>query len=233
VNSDIKPGDMWRVGSQWGLPCWLVDPGIGTPTRLYDETLVVIDVSDEFKLYNSNVVHVKYLTSSGIRFCYGNHIMECCDLVKRQSTWIPPRMPAPLLQELYWPDPWKVTVICIMLNCTQRKQVEPMIDDFFKRWPSAKDYIEAYEQEATRKVIVDMLRPLGFYNRRALRIYKFSGDLLSKGLDDIRKLYGVGEYAASCYEMLFLGLFGDTPPNDHALCDYWFFYQEYAKRDQE
>ena len=135
-------------------------------------------------------------------------------------------MPVPLLQELYWPDPWKVTVICIMLNCTQRKQVEPMIETFFARYPDAESYIKAYEWELSRNDVIELLRPLGFYNRRALRLYRFSEDYLSKGLSDIRKLHGVGEYAARCYEMLFLGQFGEAPPDDHALTDYWFFYKK-------
>lgn len=138
-------------------------------------------------------------------------------------------MPSPLLQELYWPDPWKVTVICIMLNCTQRKQVEPMIDAFFTRYPDAATFISAYEDESNRSDIVSLIRPLGFFNRRALRIYNFSKDLLSKGLSDIRTLHGVGEYAARCYEMLFLGEFGEEAPDDHALKHYWEWYQEHLK----
>lgn len=147
-----------------------------------------------------------------------------------QMTWIPPRMPAPLLQELYWPDPWRVTVICIMLNCTQRKQVEPMIDKFFARYPDAESYIKAYECDESRNDVIDLIRPLGFFNRRALRIYKFSADMVSKGLSDIRKLHGVGEYAARCYEMLFLGTFGEEAPEDHALKDYWRWYMETQKK---
>lgn len=100
-----------------------------------------------------------------------------------------------------------------------------MIDKFFARYPSAESYIKAYEWELSRNDIIDVLRPLGFYNRRARRLYQFSCDYLEKGLSDIRKLHGVGEYAARCYEMLFLGQFGEEPPQDHALTDYWRFYK--------
>jgi hypothetical protein len=231
MKGDVRLGDLWKVTERWGLPTWVDETGIAAPTSLETgETILITDILPELFLYTTNVTHVHFLTSRGVRSCYGNHIIENCRLMNRKTTWIPPRMPAPLLQELYWPDPWKVTVICIMLNCTQRKQVEPMIDDFFRWWPSAAEFIAAYEDENKRSLIIEMLRPLGFYNRRAQRIHKFSVDLLSKGLDDIRKLHGVGEYAARCYEMLFLGLFGEEAPDDHALTDYWNWYMETQKK---
>ena len=42
----------------------------------------------------------------------------------------------------------------------------------------------------------------------------------------LKKLPGVGKYAVACYEMLFLGKFGDSPPDDHALKDYYVWYME-------
>jgi len=138
-------------------------------------------------------------------------------------TWVPARMPEPLLQELYWPDAWKVLTICVFLNCTQRKQVEPMIDAFFEKFSSPHMYVEAYEKN--RLEIIEMIRPLGFFNRRSERLYKLS-IAISNSWNDVRDLPGVGEYAARVYEMLFLGKFGDTPPNDHATADYYWFYKE-------
>lgn len=137
--------------------------------------------------------------------------------------WVPPRMPKPLLQEFYWPDSWKVAVVCLFLNCTQRKQVEPVVDRFFARYKDAEAYVKAYEWEESKADIVDLIRSLGFGNRRAERIYKFSCDFMTKGDKDPRGCHGVGEYASACFEMLFLGKFGDAPPNDHALKDYWVF----------
>ena len=222
--SDVQAGDIWKVYGQWGLPIWTSAPGFGVPNYLDDgETILVTSVLPEFLLCKTYVAHVHFLTSRGVRSCYRNHITENCRLMNRKTAWIPPRMPAPLLQELYYPDVWKVTVICIMLNCTQRKQVEPMIDSFFTKYPSAEAYIKAYESEDTKNEIIQVLRPLGFFNRRALRLYKFSKDLLSKGLFDFRSLHGVGKYANSCYEMLFLGKFEEEAPDDHALKDYHAF----------
>jgi methyl-CpG-binding domain protein 4 len=108
----------------------------------------------------------------------------------------------PLLQEYFLPDAWKVFVICMMLNCTQRKQVEKIIFNFFENYPNAETFIAGYESDKDQ--IIEQIRCLGFYNRRADRIYRFSKDLLAKGLSDPTSLFGVGKYATACYEMMFL-----------------------------
>lgn len=133
----------------------------------------------------------------------------------------PPRMPEPLLQEFYHPDAWKVFVICMMLNCTQRKQVETVVDEFFERWPDAESLVRAKDDD-----VAEVIKSLGFKNRRTKRLIKFSHDFLSMHWTDPRELHGVGEYAARVYEMLFLGKFGDTPPDDHAAKNYWEWYMK-------
>lgn len=145
--------------------------------------------------------------------------------------WVPPRMPAPLLQELFWPDVWKVSVVCLFLNCTQRKQVETIIDAFFERYPSADAYIRTYE--SSKQDIVDLIRPLGFYNRRAERLYRFSVDFVSGGAGDPRGCFAIGKYATACYEMLFLGRFGEDPPEDHALQNYYHFVKSLGISDEQ
>ncbi|XP_010459983.1 PREDICTED: methyl-CpG-binding domain protein 4-like protein isoform X2 [Camelina sativa] len=39
------------------------------------------------------------------------------------KTWVPPRSPCNLLQEDHWHDPWRVLVICMLLNKTSGAQV--------------------------------------------------------------------------------------------------------------
>ncbi|WZZ65981.1 hypothetical protein YC2023_077351 [Brassica napus] len=34
------------------------------------------------------------------------------------NTWVPPRSPCNLLQEDHWHDPWRVLIICMLLNKT-------------------------------------------------------------------------------------------------------------------
>lgn len=217
-HSRIKQGDLWIVSKDFGLSFWLNDKFNVVPENLpKNEILGILSASEPSGLWG--VIHVSALCSRGIVNLYENHIFENCALIHR-ADWIPPRMPSPLLQELYWPDAWKVIVICIMLNCTQRTQVERMIETFFRQYPNAGEYIAAYECQNSNAALIDLLRPLGFCNRRSKQIYKFSCDYINKGLNNVRELYGVGEYAAKCYEMLFLGLFGDEP-KDHALKDYY------------
>ena len=77
------------------------------------------------------------------------------------NKWIPPKSPYDLLQERFWPNDWKILVVCLMLNQTSRKQVEPMIHDFFEKVPDAKSIISAEEDD-----LKILLKPLGLVNRR-------------------------------------------------------------------
>lgn len=138
--------------------------------------------------------------------------------MKRVSGWIPPKSPAGLLQERYWPDEWKILVCCILLNRTKRAQVEPILDQLFQAYPDAR-----VMSRAEFSHLSSVLKPLGFQNRRARTLQQFSDDFLNKLWDDPRELYGVGEYAARGWEMLCAGIVGDEPPQDHALTYYWEF----------
>ena len=44
----------------------------------------------------------------------------------------------PLLQEIYQPDGWKMLTCCMLLNLTNRKQVDGIRDELFKRYPTPK-----------------------------------------------------------------------------------------------
>ena len=79
--------------------------------------------------------------------------------------WTPPKSPFDLLQERYWPNDWKILIVCLMLNQTSRKQVEPMIERFFEKWPTALDAALADEDEMR-----EVIRCLGMYNRRVKTI---------------------------------------------------------------
>jgi adenine-specific DNA glycosylase len=98
--------------------------------------------------------------------------------------------PLNLLQERFREEPWKMVVLCIMLNQTHYKQVDRVRDNFFKEWPSPED--AAY---ADKDKMREILRPLGFYNRRTKSIMQFSKEYFTGGWTDIGELYGVGKYA--------------------------------------
>ena len=134
--------------------------------------------------------------------------------------WTPPKSPYDLLQERYWPDDWKILVVCLLLNQTSRKQVEPMIDRFFKRWPDAKSAASASEEEMR-----EVVRSLGMYNRRVKTIKKMSQQFLT-GFENAIDLYGCGKYANDAYRIFMKGEWEDVEPNDHALNDYHGYLKE-------
>lgn len=122
-----------------------------------------------------------------------------------------------LLQEEYidteW-GPWKVIIICQCLNLTTWKQAEPALKTIFERWPNpdavASLGYEGYESEL--KVFKEVLKPLGFVERRTLsiiamsdawwKLYQIHGDDYPKW--DIRFFRGVGEYAHSAWNLFVL-----------------------------
>lgn len=135
-------------------------------------------------------------------------------------TWKPPKSPFDLLQERYWPDDWKILVVCLLLNQTSRKQVEPMIEVFFDRWPDARSAVSADENEMR-----EVVHSLGMFNRRVKTIKKMSQQFLS-GFEDAIELYGCGKYADDTYRIFMKGEWKDVKPNDHALNDYHGFLKE-------
>jgi len=135
-------------------------------------------------------------------------------------SWIPPKSPFDLLQERYWPDDWKILIVCLLLNQTSRKQVEPMIESFFEKWPDPESASNADEDEMR-----DLVRPLGMFNRRVKSIKKMSQQFMS-GFDNAIELYGCGKYADDTYRIFMKGEWRDVEPNDHALNDYHGYLRE-------
>ena len=101
----------------------------------------------------------------------------------------------PLLQEIYQPDGWKMLTCCMLLNLTNRKQVDTIRDELFKRYPTPKDMMNADESE-----LAQLLQPLGLYNRRAKSLKKMSKGYV-KGFKSVDELYGIGQYAKDSWEI--------------------------------
>tara|TARA_R100000808_G_C2155555_1_gene168655 strand:+ start:9516 stop:9941 length:426 start_codon:yes stop_codon:yes gene_type:complete len=129
--------------------------------------------------------------------------------------WQPPRSPHALLQEDYWPDQWKILVCCLLLNQTSRKQVDPMIDEFFKKYPNAQAILDADELG-----LREILKPLGMYNRRINTLKKFSKGFLTGDWETASDLYGCGKYADDAWRIFCKGDWEHVQPTDHALNDY-------------
>ena len=120
-----------------------------------------------------------------------------------------------MIQEIYLDDPWKLLVGCIMLNQTSNKQVRPVIKKFFEKWPDPISVIQAKDDE-----MIEILRPLGFYNRRTRSIKDFSIDwICKKGWKKASELKGIGKYGEDSYE-IFVNKNRKVNPTDKVLIRY-------------
>ena len=142
------------------------------------------------------------------------------------NLWNPPELNSwdyPLIQERYFPDRWKMLVCCLMLNLTSHKQVNPIIDGFFDRWPDPKAAAFANEEEMR-----DYIKSLGMYNRRAKTIIRFSKQFM-EGFKSVKDLYGCGKYAADSDAIFFEGKWQNVVPTDGALKRYIEFLKNYER----
>lgn len=129
---------------------------------------------------------------------------------------IPAVSPYGLIQESLWPDEWMILVSCMMLNCTTRKQVEKILPTFMQRWPKPDLFVNCDIDE-----LKNLIRPLGFSNRRSNALKEMSKAYLAKKWSHANELPGIGVYAARAWEIFCRGIVGDTPPQDHALVQYY------------
>ncbi|KAG9439692.1 hypothetical protein H6P81_019857 [Aristolochia fimbriata] len=132
--------------------------------------------------------------------------------------WKPPRSHYPLLQEDHVHDPWRVLVICMLLNRTTGGQAERVISNLFALCPNAKSATEV-EAEEIEKVI----QTLGLQKKRARMIQRFSNEYLKEDWTHVTQLHGVGKYAADAYAIFCTGNWFKVQPDDHMLNKYWKF----------
>lgn len=95
---------------------------------------------------------------------------------------------------------WQHMVGVIMLNQTGRKPVKTVLPEFLNRWPDAQTYLNSTPDE-----VIEVIRPLGFYNRRENSIRRMSKDYLGWDQKDATKLYGIGQYGSESYRIFWLG----------------------------
>lgn len=131
------------------------------------------------------------------------------------TVWVPPASPYDLIQEKLWPNEWKILIACQLLNQTTRKQLDKVIDKFFCRWPDPQSLLVATPEE-----IGDVLRPLGFWQRRPKSLLRFSKEYLEKEWSEPITLHGVGKYANDAWRIFIRGDWQEVEPKDHALIAY-------------
>ncbi|XP_021813480.1 uncharacterized protein LOC110756371 isoform X2 [Prunus avium] len=103
------------------------------------------------------------------------------------NTWIPPRSEYGLMQEDHFHDPWRVLVICMLLNQTTGLQARRVISDLFTLCPNAKAATEAATED-----IEKVIKSLGLQKKRAVMIQRLSQEYLEESWSYVTDLHGVG-----------------------------------------
>jgi methyl-CpG-binding domain protein 4 len=110
--------------------------------------------------------------------------------------------PLMLVQEFLRDEPWRLLCACIMLNQTSAHQVWQILPEFFERYPDP-DALVAADPDDVR----DLIRSLGFQNRRCERLLGMTLDWMS-GRRPPEHLHGIGKYASDSYR-IFIGRYLD------------------------
>lgn len=107
--------------------------------------------------------------------------------------------PCGLIQEtlakLDNPD-WRIFVACSLMNMTVGLTMRPYMWEVFRRWPTPQSLADADESE-----LRDVIRPLGFYNRRAKTLIDMSKQYVARGWKTPMDLTGCGKYATDSWKI--------------------------------
>lgn len=129
--------------------------------------------------------------------------------------------PHGLIQEILWPDEWRILVSCLLLNMTTRKQVDRVIDKLFLKYPDAESLASA-----TNEDLYDIVKSLGLANKRVKTLKRFSKEYISKDWQAPIELYGCGKYANDAWRIFCAGEWNEVSPQDHALNNYHNWLKE-------
>ncbi len=114
-----------------------------------------------------------------------------------------------LLQEILWPDRWKSTVACVLLNRTKRAQVDKVWPQLFEKAPDASSLLVMKDDE-----LIEILKPLGLSKVRSKRLKNLAEDWIN-GVK-FENLRGVGEYAIASDRIFYRNEIPEEV-KDHAL----------------
>ncbi len=131
-------------------------------------------------------------------------------------------------QEEYREDPWKMLMVCFMLNQTSHKQVDKVRHEFFSRYPNAQAFLDSVDSE-----VIELIKPLGFYNRRVKAWKEFCKQWIAAGTDtpslaQLIEMKGIGKYALDSWKVFQLYEY-DTKVEDHVLN----WYVDWAREEVE
>lgn len=146
---------------------------------------------------------------------YYNKFDEAYERKTADNTWKPPQSEFGFLHN-HAHDPWRVLVICILLNRTAGTRAERVVADLFTLCPDAKAATGVATEEIERAI-----KSLGLQKRRAKMVQRLSEDYLEEDWTHVTQLPGVGKYAADAYAIFCTGKWEQVRPNDHMLNRYW------------
>lgn len=138
-----------------------------------------------------------------------------------------PRSPHELRQEDYLDAPWRMLLVCMMLNMTSWKQVDQVRHTFFELWPDPESFLKSDDD-----VVKELIRPLGFYNKRCKQWKRFTYEWLYADWNSPKELHGVGKYAMDSWQ-IFQNANIDIPVEDKALVKYINWAQKWRSENQE
>lgn len=107
-----------------------------------------------------------------------------------------PTSPYNFMQEKYRHDKWQMLIICMMLNQTSFKQVNLVREEFFNKFPDAESLVSVTDEE-----VIQVIKPLGFYNKRCKMWKKFSQQWLENKWQNVKELAGIGKYASDSWQI--------------------------------
>ena len=104
----------------------------------------------------------------------------------------------------------------MLLNLTSRRSAEKIIPRLFARYPTPQDLADADEIE-----LAEIVAPLGLKNRRSKSLVSMAKKYVSGSWKHPRELPGVGEYAATAWQIFIDGTLPPQCPKDGALTAYY------------
>ena len=108
-----------------------------------------------------------------------------------------------LIQHDYLDDPWGMMVACTLLNRTRGVTVRPVLSEIMDTWPTPQDVIEINGDDRQKDALVEILTPLGFYNRRASTLLRMAQDAADGKV--VGNWFGIGQYAMDSWMIFVIG----------------------------
>mmetsp|Transcript_4542 Transcript_4542/g.10686 ORF Transcript_4542/g.10686 Transcript_4542/m.10686 type:complete len:229 (+) Transcript_4542:428-1114(+) len=144
-----------------------------------------------------------------------------------------PKSPAGLLQERYADCPWKLLVACcLMSRVSSTETKERCIQAFFGAFPTPSDFFDGSGSPAA---VLPLIDSLGLFETR----FKSLVDLTTKFLslpefdcerDGIMKIYGVGDFGVTSFEIWTRGLGRALRPGDKNLSVFCSWLRQHGNR---